>query len=903
MYAVSPKPKQPPKQATKQSPARKGTKELAPTLRYTPEVRAAHAKLRNLGGEVDSPPEEEQAPARTMPDGHAARGTDEDDPERTSPGTQARAATPVNPTDVTGDYTDAETDDEPEDFTLDGAGSLDDFSLGVAEPPPATGDGEPLPPKLGGYEVLKVLGKGGMGAVLLGRQISLDRKVAIKVMHPKIAQNPGFVARFTREAYAAAQLTHHNVVQIYDIGEENGRHFFSMEFVRGQSLMDLVAKRGKLTPEVAVGYILQAARGLRQGHNQGMVHRDIKPHNLLISEDGVVKVADLGLVKLPKGRRGEAVAGDDVATEGGLESGDPQLTGAGIAVGTPAFMAPEQATDSAGVDGRADVYSLGCTLYVLITGKPPFEGKTAPELMSKHLTEPVIPPDAIVKRVPKALSAILLRMLAKDPEERYQTMDDVIAALEHFLGMEPAAKFSPTEEQADQLEEYANQFHAKSAGGLKKLLSLAFFAVCLIAVVGCAFAGKPVLATAALGLMVTAPIAYFVVHGCMTGSVVFSRFRLLGSGLRFLDWLMFVGGLLLFLSTLYLLGLLWIGLVVFALAVVLAFLLWALTDKPEATARQVPISGARGLCKKMRIQGIGEESLREFVCKFSGQNWEPFFEALFGYEAKIAARALRKGETSEPWRKHGTWREPIIGWVDARLEARRLARERKFIQRVEAKALEAEGVSKREAGDRAAAMAVSLVDQAAEARKASKEGKQADLRGMVKAARSRKLKGEYNLAGKKLRSLWLKDLLDEWFGRRLRFVFGALLFGLGLLWMQQNQLFTANQVVEQFKSGEVLTGLALLSDNPSGSKPLSFLPAVIGDPLNSYRVPMIGLCLLISAVFFYGWRTSIPAMIGMVVGVLGPSIGVPEIGPFTAPMASLTLGVGLIILIGWLLRK
>ncbi|HEY1189997.1 MAG TPA: serine/threonine-protein kinase, partial [Gemmata sp.] len=149
--------------------------------------------------------------------------------------------------------------------------------------------------------MLKVLGKGGMGAVLLGRQLSLDRKVAIKVMHPKIAAHPSFVARFTREAYAAAQLTHHNVIQIYDIGEDHGQHFFSMEFVPGRSLMELVKAEGRLAADVAVGYTLQAARGLRYGHKQGMVHRDIKPDNLMLNTEGIVKVADLGLVKLPGG--------------------------------------------------------------------------------------------------------------------------------------------------------------------------------------------------------------------------------------------------------------------------------------------------------------------------------------------------------------------------------------------------------------------------------------------------------------------------------------------------------------------------------------------------------------------------------------------------------------------------
>jgi eukaryotic-like serine/threonine-protein kinase len=151
---------------------------------------------------------------------------------------------------------------------------------------------------LGGYQVLKLLGRGGMGAVYLARQTSLDRLVAVKIMLPKAAANPGFVARFTREAYAAAQMVHHNVVQIYDIGSAKNTHYFSMEYVKGESLMDLVRREGKLDPEQAVGYILQAARGLKYGHDMGMVHRDVKPDNLLINDQGIVKVADMGLVKL-----------------------------------------------------------------------------------------------------------------------------------------------------------------------------------------------------------------------------------------------------------------------------------------------------------------------------------------------------------------------------------------------------------------------------------------------------------------------------------------------------------------------------------------------------------------------------------------------------------------------------
>ena len=165
-----------------------------------------------------------------------------------------------------------------------------------------------FPPHIGGYKIVKELGRGAMGAVYLARQTSLDRDVALKTIQAQYADNPTFIARFTREAYAAAQLTHHNVVQIYDLGQENGTNYFSMEFVRGQSLDDIIRKEGKLDPEVAVGYILQAARGLQYAHDHGMVHRDVKPANMMINDNGIVKVADLGLVKTPAAAEAEAAA-------------------------------------------------------------------------------------------------------------------------------------------------------------------------------------------------------------------------------------------------------------------------------------------------------------------------------------------------------------------------------------------------------------------------------------------------------------------------------------------------------------------------------------------------------------------------------------------------------------------
>jgi len=183
----------------------------------------------------------------------------------------------------------------------------------VKEPVPDTDD----PPDFGGYEVLKQLGKGGMGAVYLARQLSLDRAVALKVMNSEFAADPVFLARFVREAYAAAQLTHHNVVRIYDIGEYDGTSFFSMEFVDGRSLGDLLRDRAAVPPAEAVGYILQAASGLRFAHDRGMVHRDIKPDNLMLNAEGLVKVADLGLVKT----RDMSRADDAAPTEGRFATG------------------------------------------------------------------------------------------------------------------------------------------------------------------------------------------------------------------------------------------------------------------------------------------------------------------------------------------------------------------------------------------------------------------------------------------------------------------------------------------------------------------------------------------------------------------------------------------------------
>jgi eukaryotic-like serine/threonine-protein kinase len=277
-----------------------------------------------------------------------------------------------------------------------------------------------VPRLLDRYLVLHEFGRTALGPVYLARQLWLNRIVNLKVMKLLWARNAPFVARFTREAYAAIQLHHHNLAQLQDFGEAKGTTYFSTEHVEGQNLAELVGQKKRLRAEVAAGYALQAARGLRHAHDQSMIHRDIKPENLWLDQHGLVKVAELGLINTPELadvaeaiRTGKALP---QKTSGNVSAAEPgSMTLSAAAVGTPGYMAPEQAKDAARVDARADIYSLGCTLYFLVTGRTPYEGRSALEILNKQETEPVTPLDQVVRGVPGSLSAIVLKMLAKRP--------------------------------------------------------------------------------------------------------------------------------------------------------------------------------------------------------------------------------------------------------------------------------------------------------------------------------------------------------------------------------------------------------------------------------------------------------------------------------------------------------
>ena len=306
----------------------------------------------------------------------------------------------------------------------------------------------------GNYVVFDKIGEGGMGVVLKARHRRMDRVVAVKVLAEKALKSPDAVERFYREVKAAARLSHPNVVTAYDADEHQGTHYFAMEYVEGQDLSHLAHRRGPLPVPETIDYIIQAARGLQYAHSQGVVHRDIKPGNLLLDTSGTVKILDMGLARF------EQAVENDAAD---------RLTHSGQAMGTAGYMAPEQAEDTHSADQRADIYSLGCSLHRLLTNKAMYSGDTLVQVLLAHRDQPI--PSLRDERpdVPEQLDAVYQKMVAKRPEDRYQSMTEVITALEHCLqtvpagaDAAPAAAFEPTDKSDSNLRTFLDQF---SPGG------------------------------------------------------------------------------------------------------------------------------------------------------------------------------------------------------------------------------------------------------------------------------------------------------------------------------------------------------------------------------------------------------------------------------------------------------
>lgn len=269
----------------------------------------------------------------------------------------------------------------------------------------------------GPYIVLDKIGAGGMGKVFKARDRRSERIVALKVLLPDAVASPKKLQRFLREVEVATQLAHPNVVAAYESGEAHGTHYFALEYVDGCDLSNYVAQHGPLSPAKAIDVVLQTARGLQYAHERGVVHRDVKPSNILIDQAGTVKILDLGLARVFR-------ASDEGAAPSGV------ITVEGEVMGTVDYMAPEQSQDTHTVDDRADIYSLGCTLYRLLTGNPPYPGETSIMKIMAHHDRPIPSLAEACPAAPAGLDALYRRMMAKRPDDRIQTMHEVVRALE-----------------------------------------------------------------------------------------------------------------------------------------------------------------------------------------------------------------------------------------------------------------------------------------------------------------------------------------------------------------------------------------------------------------------------------------------------------------------------------------
>jgi serine/threonine protein kinase len=364
---------------------------------------------------------------------------------------------------------------------------------------------------LGGFELIQKIGQGGMGTVLKARQISLDRVVALKVLPPKIAQKePAYVERFIREARTSAKLNHPNIVQGIEVGkdEATGLYFFAMELIDGPTVKALLKQQRVLEEKRALEIALGVTQALICAHRAGIVHRDIKPDNILLTSRGEPKLADLGLAR-------HALDNEDSEEEAKTSADDPfglqqssrksDLTQAGSAVGTPSYMAPEQIrAEMDKIDARTDLYALGTTLFHMLTGKPPYAGANSKVVMAMHLTAPTPEARAVNSAISEATSKLVFKLMQKEQEKRYQSAEDVTKEIERILHGAPrpvikSGKHSPVDTEKGNIshssaESTAWRTHVASGGvktsgrqksqGVSKKLLYAGVGVAVIAAAG-----------------------------------------------------------------------------------------------------------------------------------------------------------------------------------------------------------------------------------------------------------------------------------------------------------------------------------------------------------------------------------------------------------------------------------
>ncbi|MBT5137268.1 MAG: serine/threonine protein kinase [Phycisphaerae bacterium] len=313
--------------------------------------------------------------------------------------------------------------------------------------------------RIQGYRIIRKLGAGAMATVFLAQQESLDRPVAIKVLPKKFSENEDFLERFYKEGRAAAKLNDANIVQAYDVGKSGEYHYFVMEYVDGDTVYEQITEKKKLSQEEALPIIRQVALALKHAHRVGFIHRDIKPKNIMIANNGDVKLADLGLARA-------------------LDDREAAEAEAGRAYGTPYYISPEQIRGKKDITPAADIYGLGATLYHMVTGNVPFPGKNPSDVMHRHLKQELVPPDHINPTLSAGFSQIIEMMMAKEVSQRYQNASDLIEDLDAVArGDSPQfaqptldfAKLAEAAEASPASEPVKSTMHGGNSSGMESL--------------------------------------------------------------------------------------------------------------------------------------------------------------------------------------------------------------------------------------------------------------------------------------------------------------------------------------------------------------------------------------------------------------------------------------------------
>ena len=313
--------------------------------------------------------------------------------------------------------------------------------------------------RIQGYRIIRKLGAGAMATVFLAQQESLDRPVAIKVLPKKFSENEDFLQRFYKEGRAAAKLNDANIVQAYDVGKSGEYHYFVMEYVDGDTVYEQITEKKKLSQEEALPIIRQVALALKHAHRVGFIHRDIKPKNIMIANNGDVKLADLGLARA-------------------LDDREAAEAEAGRAYGTPYYISPEQIRGKKDITPAADIYGLGATLYHMVTGNVPFPGKNPSDVMHRHLKQELVPPDHINPTLSAGFSQIIEMMMAKEVSQRYQNASDLIEDLDAVArGDSPQfaqptldfAKLAEVAEASPASEPVKSTMHGGNSSGMESL--------------------------------------------------------------------------------------------------------------------------------------------------------------------------------------------------------------------------------------------------------------------------------------------------------------------------------------------------------------------------------------------------------------------------------------------------